>query len=214
MISILNYGMGNVGSIQNMLKKVRVPNRIVSTPDEIAEAQALIIPGVGHFDNAMLRLGSLGLRAALDEAATKRRIPVLGICLGMQLMTRRSEEGSQPGLGWIRADTLRIDGASVGLRVPHMGWNVVQIRKENPCFDGDGIPEHRFYFVHSYAVHCDEPSDVLTTTNYATEFASAFHCGNLTGVQFHPEKSHKFGESFFRQYAASVLGASEPALAR
>lgn len=205
MISILNYGMGNVGSIQNMLKKVGVPSRILTTADEIDEAQALIIPGVGHMDNAMQRLDSLGLRGALDDAATVRCIPVLGICLGMQMMTRGSEEGTRPGLGWVRAEATRFDRDGTGLRVPHMGWNVAHLRKQGPCFDGDGIAEHRFYFVHSYAVNCDDTADILTTTVYGSEFVSAFQCGNLTGVQFHPEKSHKFGESFFRRYCASVL---------
>jgi glutamine amidotransferase len=204
MISILNYGMGNVGSIQNMLKKVGVPSRIIATADDIGESQALIIPGVGHMDNAMQRLDSLGLRSALDDAAMARRIPILGICLGMQMMTRGSEEGKRSGLGWVRAEATRIDGAAHGLRVPHMGWNIAHIRKSSPCFDGDGIAEHRFYFVHSYAVQCDDPADILTTTDYGTEFVSAFQCGNLTGVQFHPEKSHKFGESFFRHYAATM----------
>lgn len=207
MISILNYGMGNVGSIQNMLKKVSVPCRIVTTADEIVESQALVIPGVGHINNAMQRLDALNLRTALDDAAMFRRIPILGICLGMQIMTRGSEEGSQPGLGWVRAETVRIDGAAMGLRVPHMGWNVAHICKPSTCFDGDGIAEHRFYFVHSYAVRCDDPADVLTTTAYVAEFVSAFQCDNLTGVQFHPEKSHKFGESFFRRYAAAALSA-------
>lgn len=208
MIAILNYGMGNVGSIQNMLKKVGVPSRIVCTEDEVRSAVALIIPGVGHIDNAMQRLDSLGLRAALDDAAMTRRIPVLGICLGMQIMTRSSEEGKLPGLGWVGAHATRFDGERYQLRVPHMGWNIVNIHKPHPGFDGDELLEHRFYFVHSYAVQCDDPSDILTTTHYGIDFVSAFQCDNLTGVQFHPEKSHKFGESFFRRYAASILATA------
>lgn len=201
MIAILNYGMGNVGSIQNMFKKVGVLSTIVSDPQEISEANALVIPGVGHFGHAMQQLDAVGLHSALDYLALEKCIPILGICLGMQLMTRGSEEGQMPGLGWVPADTRKITGAAHGLRVPHMGWNVVNIRKSSACFDGDGITEHRFYFVHSYAVHCDDPGDVLATTSYAGEFVSAFERGNLLGVQFHPEKSHRFGMSFLKRFA-------------
>ena len=202
MISILNYGMGNIASIQNMFKKVGVSCRVISTAVEVNEARALVIPGVGKFDHAIQQIESMGLRGALDEAALSRKIPILGICLGMQLMTRGSEEGQLPGLGWIKADTRLIDGASHGLRVPHMGWDLVSIQKPSPYFD-DSFAEQRFYFVHSYAVHCDELSDILTTTHYAGEFVSAFSGGNLLGVQFHPEKSHKFGASFLHHYAVA-----------
>jgi glutamine amidotransferase len=206
MIAILEYGMGNVGSIVNMLKKVGVAAGTITTAYEIEGAQSLIIPGVGHIDNAIERLESAGLRDALDDAAMRRCIPILGICLGMQIMTRSSEEGRRQGLGWVPATATRFDGETLGLRVPHMGWNVVNLRKPNLCFDGDGFDERRFYFVHSYAVHCEDPADVLTSTTYGIEFVSAFQRKNLTGVQFHPEKSHKFGESFFRRYLAGNNG--------
>jgi glutamine amidotransferase len=192
--------MGNLASIKNMFKKVGVSAKVIATFEEIHEAKALVIPGVGKFDNAMRQITSMGLRDSLDEAALFRKIPILGICLGMQLMTRGSEEGQLPGLGWIKAETRLIDGASRDLRVPHMGWNILSIKKNSPYFI-DTLAEQRFYFVHSYAVHCDDQSDVLTTTQYAGEFVSAFSEGNLLGVQFHPEKSHKFGASLFRQYA-------------
>lgn len=204
MISILNYGTGNVGSIQNMFKKVGVISVIVTTPQQVAETKALVIPGVGRFDNAMQRLEALDLIGVLKEAALERRIPILGICLGMQLMTRRSDEGKLSGLGWVQADTRKINGTEKGLRVPHMGFNLVNIRKSSILFDNDGIEEHRYYFVHSYAVHCDNASDILTTTEYANEFVSSFEHKNLIGVQFHPEKSHKFGENFFRRFALLV----------
>ena len=152
MIAILNYGMGNLASIQNMFKKVGVSTEIITTAEAVREAQALVIPGVGKFDNAMQQMDSMGLRGSLEEAAFSRRIPILGICLGMQLMTRGSVEGQLPGLGWIKADSRLIAGASQGLRVPHMGWNLVTIQKPSPYFD-DSLAEHRFYFVHSYAVH-------------------------------------------------------------
>lgn len=200
MISILNYGMGNLASIQNMFKKVGASSKAISTAGEVDDAEALVIPGVGKFDNAMRRIASMGLRNPLDKAALSRKIPILGICLGMQLMTRGSEEGKLSGLGWIRADCHLIDGASHRLRVPHMGWNLVTIQKPSPFFDDD-LAEHRFYFVHSYAACCDDPADVLTTTQYAGAFVSGFAVGNLLGVQFHPEKSHKFGARFLRRFA-------------
>jgi len=200
MISILNYGMGNLASIQNMFKRIGVLSNLITTVDEINKSQALVIPGVGMFDIAMRQIKSMDIRGALEEAAFSRKIPILGICLGMQLMTRGSEEGKLAGLGWIRADTRLIDGASKGLRVPHMGWDVISVKKPDSYFDSS-IPEHRFYFIHSYAVYCDEPADILATTQYANEFVSAFSAANLVGVQFHPEKSHKFGASFLRQFA-------------
>lgn len=132
MISILNYGMGNLASIQNMFKKVGASARVIETVRDVNEARALVIPGVGKFDNAMRQIESMRLHGALEEAALCRRIPILGICLGMQLMTRSSEEGQLPGLGWINADSRLIDGLSHGLRVPHMGWNLVNIQKPVP----------------------------------------------------------------------------------
>lgn len=190
-----------------MLKKVGIPTNIIASPNEIYGADSLIIPGVGKFDHAMKQIYDLGLQQALDHSAKVRKIPILGICLGMQLMTLGSEEGIMPGLGWINAKTIRIDGARHGLRVPHMGWNVVRIQKPNPCFDNDGFLDHRFYFVHSYAVECYKKDDVLTTTSYGCEFVSAFSKDNFLGVQFHPEKSHKFGISFFRRFVSNYCNA-------
>jgi imidazole glycerol-phosphate synthase subunit HisH len=201
-IFILNLGMGNIASIKNMFKKVGVSAKEIATAGEVNEAQALVIPGVGKFDHAMSQIESMGLRGSLEDAALSRKIPILGICLGMQLMTRGSEEGQLPGLRWIKASTRLISDASQDLRVPHMGWNLLSIKKNSPYFD-DIFAEQRFYFVHSYAVHCDDPADVLTTTHYAGEFVSAFSAGNLLGVQFHPEKSHRFGASFFHHYAVA-----------
>ncbi len=211
MISILNYGMGNLASIQNMFKKVGTSSRQITTADEIDAAQALVIPGVGKFDHAINQLESMKLRGALDKAALVRKIPILGICLGMQLMTRGSEEGQLPGLGWVKADTRLIDGANYNLCVPHMGWNLITIKKDSPYFN-DASMEYRFYFVHSYAVHCDNAADILTTTEYAGDFVSSFSVGNFVGVQFHPEKSHKFGADFFYRFAVrNGLCASAPA---
>jgi len=199
MISILNYGMGNLASIQNMFKKVGASSRLITTAEEISEARVLVIPGVGKFDHAIAKIESMKMRGDLDNAAILRKIPILGICLGMQLMTHGSEEGQLQGLGWIKGYTRLIDGASHRLRIPHMGWNLVSVKKPSPYFD-DNLGEQRFYFVHSYAVQCEDPRDILTTTQYAGEFISAFSAGNLLGVQFHPEKSHKFGANFLRHF--------------
>jgi len=209
MISILNYGAGNLASIQNMLKKIGADSCIISTPDEVKQAVALIIPGVGRIDFAVRQIDALGLRSELNQAALIRKIPVLGVCLGMQLMTNRSEEGNLPTLGWIDAVTLKIINKGDVLRVPHMGWNTVRIRKAHPIFDGTIGEEHRFYFVHSYAVQCHDSTDVLATTRYGEEFVSAFSRENIIGVQFHPEKSHRFGKELFSRFVRYVEDANE-----
>lgn len=206
MVSILDYGMGNTGSIQNMLKKIGINSALVASADDIKNSIALIIPGVGHFDSAMKRIRDNNLIGALNEASQIRKIPILGICLGMQLMTRGSEEGSAEGLGWIQAETRKMIANTNALKVPHMGWNLINLQKQHPAFENDGLEEHRFYFVHSYAVYCDNQEDILSITSYGNEFVSAFSFENLTGVQFHPEKSHKFGNAFFRNYASKFWG--------
>lgn len=207
MISILNYGLGNLASITNMLSKVGVESRIISSPDEIRNSTSLILPGVGKFDHAMHQIDYLGIRTALDEAAKIKQIPILGICLGMQLMTNGSEEGEIPGLGWIDAFTRKFDGQKFNIRIPHMGWNLIKQSKSNPCFDGDEFLERRFYFVHSYAVECRDFNDILTTSEYGGEFVSSFAKNNLVGAQFHPEKSHKFGASFLKRFAEGYCDA-------
>ncbi len=201
MITIVDYGMGNLGSIQNMLRKIGVGTRITADPAEIRIAEKLIIPGVGAFDAGMRNLREIGLLEALTECATGRRIPVLGICLGMQLMTRSSEEGNAPGLGWINADTKRFDLSAFGsLKVPHMGWRSVEVVRGSPLLD-DLRDEWRFYFVHSYHVQCVDRQDVLLRARYGIDFDAAIQHENLLGVQFHPEKSHKFGLQLLKNFA-------------
>ena len=201
MIVIIDYKMGNLGSILNMLKKVGTPGIISSDPDTIRQADKLILPGVGAFDNGMKNLNELGLIPVLAGKVLQERTPILGICLGMQLMTKSSDEGKLPGLGWIDAATVRFRHApSTPLKVPHMGWNTVNVRKDSPLF-ADMFPEPRFYFVHSYHAECRDAADVLTTTHYGYDFVSAFQRGNIMGVQYHPEKSHKFGMQLLRNFA-------------
>lgn len=199
MIIVVDYGIGNLGSIRNMLKRIGVPALVTSDLGRIATAEKLLLPGVGAFDNAMERINASELRQILDRKALVEKTPILGICLGMQLLTRGSEEGQLPGLGWIPAQTTRFPSLP-GLKVPHMGWNVVQ--PSRPCVLTDGLPqESRFYFVHSFCVHVDDPADSILRTTYGAEFDAAIHRGNIYGAQFHPEKSHKFGMQLLANFA-------------
>ncbi|MDO9419789.1 MAG: imidazole glycerol phosphate synthase subunit HisH [Herminiimonas sp.] len=201
MITIVDYGMGNLGSIKNMLKKVGFQCEITSSPDKIMSASKLILPGVGAFDAGMARLNDSGLIPALNEQVLLNKIPVLGICLGMQLMTHSSEEGHLPGLGWVDAKTIRFSfPENSHLKVPHMGWNIVTFPKSSNLINAAEI-EERFYFVHSYYVKCENNHDVLMRAKYGHEFDAGFEVGNVMGVQFHPEKSHKFGMRLLRNFA-------------
>lgn len=194
MITIVDYGMGNVGSILNMLK--RLGHRAVksSDPEVICQAEKLILPGVGAFDSAMRRLGESNLIELLKLKVVIQRTPILGICLGAQLFTRRSEEGSCRGFDWVDADTLKIAGPDVkGLKVPHMGWNYVTARREDPILDGISPRELRFYFVHSFHIVCENSADVVATSSYGIDVTAIVRRQNIVGVQFHPEKSHRFG---------------------
>jgi glutamine amidotransferase len=202
MIAIVDYGVGNPGSIHNMLLRLGMPSIITSDPSEIDGAGRLILPGVGSFDTAMRNLNANGLASVISEAALTARKPVLGICLGMQIMTCGSEEGSLPGLGWIDAETVRFqfDASDRNLRIPHMGWNTAVAVRESALLQGVPRPS-RFYFVHSYYVRCACDHDVLAKTTYGTEFASAIGRDNIFGVQFHPEKSHRYGMEVLRAFA-------------
>ena len=206
-ISILDYGCGNIASIYNMCRKVGSNCKVISTSKEVLEADALIIPGVGKFDSAISLIDSKELRDPLNHSVLNRGIPVLGICVGMQLMTAHSEEGMQLGFSWVDAQTSKIDVGHSDIRLPHMGWNIVNVSKQHPIFDDDGFPEHRFYFVHSYSIQCNDKRDILATTVYGDTFVSAFSKNNIIGVQFHPEKSHKFGVSLFHKFSTEICNA-------
>jgi len=200
MIAIVNYGMGNLGSMLNMFKRIGVRASIESDPAVIRQAEKLVLPGVGAFDAAMSRINSVpGLREVLDQKALTEGIPVLGVCLGMQLLTRSSEEGTLPGLGWVPGVTTRFPKLE-GLKVPHMGWNIALPNTLNPITVAVGS-EPRYYFVHSYCVQVDNPSHSLMRTHYGIDFDSAIGRDNICGVQFHPEKSHRFGMQILKNFA-------------
>jgi glutamine amidotransferase len=193
--------MGNLGSILSMLKKVDAEAVVSSEVSMIERAEKLILPGVGAFDNGMRSLTERGLIPVLNAKVLYDKIPILGVCLGMQLFTRRSEEGTLPGLGWLEAETVRFkfDQERAHLKIPHMGWNTVRICQPHPIF-ADMDAEPRFYFVHSYHVVCMEEDTVLAQTHYGYDFTSVLAKGNIVGTQFHPEKSHKFGVRLFKNF--------------
>jgi glutamine amidotransferase len=200
-VTIVDYGMGNLGSIQNMLKKIGIVSVISSQPSEIEKAEMLVLPGVGSFDSGMRKLADMGLMPVLTEKVIEQHTPVLGVCLGMQLMTCGSEEGNLRGLGWIEGETIhfRLGAQNEKLKIPHMGWNTVDIQKPGNLFR-EITGEVRFYFVHSYHVVCREVSDITAITEYGYPFVSAIQKGNVMGVQFHPEKSHRFGMALLRNF--------------
>ena len=198
MITIVNYGLGNLGSIKNMLKRIGVESHISSDPKDLSQASKIILPGVGAFDTGMQHLMDNGWLETLNKKVLDEKLPTLGICLGMQLMTKRSEEGNLHGLGWIDAEVLRFNRQN--LRVPHMGWNIVKPASKNSIL-GDDQNELRFYFVHSYFVKLDQMADLLGTSPYGEDFASAFRKDNIYGVQFHPEKSHRYGMNLLKNFS-------------
>ncbi len=202
MICIVDYGIGNLGSIANMLKRVGAAATISSDEAVIRAADRLILPGVGAFDAGMRNLTDRGLIPVLEERALGAGVPILGLCLGAQLLTERSAEGSLPGLGWIPGETVSfdLDPGDANLKVPHMGWSTVRATRPHPLF-ADLNEDARFYFVHSYHLSCRDPVHVLGLARHGYDFAAAIGAGNICGVQFHPEKSHRFGMQLLKNFA-------------
>ncbi|OGV37085.1 MAG: imidazole glycerol phosphate synthase, glutamine amidotransferase subunit [Lentisphaerae bacterium GWF2_49_21] len=192
MIVIVDYGMGNIRSIQYKLQKNKIDSKVSSIPSDILSADKLIMPGVGHFKTGMENLRKFNLVEALNRKVLDEKTPVLGICLGIQLFTNFSEEGNCEGLKWIDADTrkFRLDG--LGLSIPHVGWNTIRTRNPSTLFTG--MPEDKkYYFTHSYHLVCKDESDILAESQYGYSFVAAIQKGNIYGTQFHPEKSHREG---------------------
>ncbi len=193
MIVIIDYGLGNLGSVSNMLRKIGVESIVSSNKTDIESADKLILPGVVAFDQGMTNLKNYNLIETLNRRVLNDKVPILGICLGLQIMTQGSEEGVLDGLGWFDAKTIKFDKSKFpeNLKIPHMGWNDVTIAKDNKLFTYDS--ESRYYFVHSYHVTSFAKEDILTQTDYGYNFVSSLSKDNMVAVQFHPEKSHKFG---------------------
>lgn len=205
MLVIIDYEVGNLTSIKNMLKKVGSDSLISGKQEDIKKATKLILPGVGHFDYGMKKLKSSAYFEVLKHRVLVDKVPILGICLGAQLLTESSEEGNEPGLGWIKGKTIRFDEKKIGstLKIPHMGWSDTQYNRKSKLFK-DMLIDPRFYYVHSYHIMCANEEDVLCTSHHGYSFTAGVEHENVLGVQFHPEKSHKFGmkilQNFVNQY--------------
>jgi len=201
MIVIIDYGIGNLASVQNMFRKIGVKDVIISGDKTVIKnASKLLLPGVGAFDAGMNNLERSGLIPLLNEKVLNEKVPVLGICLGMQLMTQRSDEGVKKGLGWIDAETVKFNpDPALKLKVPHMGWNYIKVNRPNPLIDMES--KNRFYFVHSYYVKCFNKSQSLATSNFDIDFTCMVNKENIFGAQFHPEKSLKFGMKVLENFA-------------
>lgn len=202
-VAVIDYGMGNIGSVCNMLNYIGARYVVSSDHQEIRGCDKIILPGVGNYDLAMQNLAQRDLIALLREQVLDKKIPILGICLGMQLLCNSSEEGAGAGLGFVNADVRRFQTATeAGLKIPHMGWSEVEFVGQNAMSEHLG-DRARFYFVHTYRVDCKNDDDVWGVTRYGDEFVSAFVRENIVGVQFHPEKSHKYGIQLFRNFVGT-----------
>lgn len=200
MIDLVDCGLGNLNSISNMFRKIGAKVRVITEPHDVLNSARLVLPGVGAFDHGMYELDKGGWINFLNEAAHEKQIPILGVCLGMQLFCRGSEEGISPGLGWLDADVKRFCfPPSTKLKVPHMGWNTIRVCKSNKLIP-EGDQEQRYYFVHSYHVACDYSEDILAIANHGYDIVAAVSKSNIYGVQFHPEKSHKFGMALLKRF--------------
>lgn len=201
MITIVNYGLGNLGSIQNMLKRLGYSSEITDSKDKIKEAKKIILPGVGRFDAAMNKINDLDLKETLDFKALVEKTPILGICLGMQLLTNHSEEGNVSGFGWIDANVKRFQFTSDKMfKIPHMGWNEVFVSNNCPLTDSMD-DTFKYYFVHSYYVSVKNSQDSFLKCDYGIKFDAGIYHENIFGVQFHPEKSHKYGKILLNNFA-------------
>ena len=202
MIAIIDYGVGNIRAFINIYKKLDIPIIAAKKEEDLKFADKLILPGVGAFDHAMEQLKQSGMKESLDELVLKNKIPVIGVCVGMQMLANSSEEGKLPGLGWIDGSVKKFDGSTIqySTHLPHMGWNDIQPIKENKILTGLEN-DAKFYFLHSYYFHCNQQEDAIATTDYGIEFSCAINKENIYGVQFHPEKSHRYGIQLLENFS-------------
>ena len=202
MITIIDYGVGNINAFINVYKRLNIPVNTAKSAAELRDVQKIILPGVGHFDHAMSELIKSGMREALDELVVEKKIPVIGICVGMQMMANSSEEGTLKGLGWINSTVRKFDETKIDqiTKLPHMGWNDVTPVDSNPLFEG--LEKNAlFYFLHSYYFQCNENTDIIAVSDYGGQFTCAVNHENIYGIQFHPEKSHYYGEKLLHNFA-------------
>lgn len=204
MVGIINYGVGNISAFVNIFKELNIPLKIVSNKEDLTGVSKIILPGVGHFDYAMSKFDESGMKEIIDEMVVSMKVPVIGICVGMQMMANRSDEGKLKGLGWIDAEVKRFEPnqmvKNINLPLPHMGWNDV-------CPTGDSLifeklqENSKFYFLHSYYFICNNENDIIANSEYGISFTCAANHENIYGIQFHPEKSHKYGIQLLRNFA-------------
>lgn len=201
MIAIVDYGLGNIRAFDNVYKKLNIPHKIASRPDDLKNATKIILPGVGAFDYAMERVQKSGMKEMLNDLVLQQQLPVLGVCVGMQILAMSSEEGSLSGLGWIEGEVKKFDTSALarGTLLPHMGWNNISPTRDDKLFHGLDIGS-RFYFLHSYYYHCHHPDNEIAVTDYGGLFTCAVKSGNIYGVQFHPEKSHQNGMQILKNF--------------
>jgi glutamine amidotransferase len=202
MIAIVDYGLGNIKAFANIYKQINVPLIIARTASDLKDATKIILPGVGAFDHAMQKFNASGMRGRVEELVLAQKRPLIGICVGMQILAAGSDEGKEKGLDWIHGYVRKLDASKIKCktRLPHMGWNDVHRRKESPLFQGMK-DRNEFYFLHSYYFDCEDDSSVLATADYGSEFAAIINHENIFGIQCHPEKSHEFGISILRNFA-------------
>lgn len=202
MITLIDYGVGNIYAFQNVYKRLNIPTKIAKRKEDLVNAKKLILPGVGSFDYAMTQLNASGMREKLDELVLENKVPVIGICVGMQIMGNRSDEGKLEGLKWINSEILKFDENLIQQRtkLPHMGWNDVDPINNHPLFIGLE-KEAIFYFLHSFYFKCKNETESIAVSNYGISFSSAVNRENIYGIQFHPEKSHQHGEKLLHNFA-------------
>ena len=204
MVGIIDYGVGNISAFRNIYKYLNIPVIFVTKDSDLNEVKKIILPGVGHFDYAMSKFQDSGMFDEVNKMVMKQNIPVLGICVGMQMMAMCSDEGEIPGLGWIDGEVKKFDSGftvvKTSLPLPHMGWNDIETMKSTPIFKGFNH-DSQFYFLHSYFIRCNNQNDIIAQTNYGAVFTCAVNHNNIYGVQFHPEKSHKYGIQLLKNFA-------------